>query len=74
MSILVTGGTGTLGFQLLSVVTSSKGTLTSFSDDLPTPYRTSNLVNYEKGNLLNFKEVTEILQKHTAANPWNAEI
>ena len=61
MSILVTGGTGALGFHILS---SLNGTceLFSFSDEQPQPWQKVDGVEYLTGNLLNFKEVLEMMQ------------
>ncbi|MBO4712448.1 MAG: GDP-mannose 4,6-dehydratase [Fibrobacter sp.] len=62
MSILVTGGTGALGFHILS---SLNGTceLFSFSDEQPQPWQKVDGVEYLTGNLLNFRDVLEMMQK-----------
>src|SRR5574344_2202389 len=62
MSILVTGGTGALGFHILSGVTRSGEALHSFSDEQPQPWQKVPDVEYHTGNLLNFKEVLAIVQ------------
>ncbi|MFA6342670.1 MAG: GDP-mannose 4,6-dehydratase [Fibrobacteraceae bacterium] len=63
MSILVTGGTGALGFHILSGVTRSGRALHSFSDEQPQPWQKVQDVQYHTGNLLNYREVFEIIQK-----------
>jgi len=63
MSVLVTGGTGALGYHLLSLLTAAKGELHSFSDEPPYPWQRWNHVQYHTGNLLNYKEVLEVLRK-----------
>ena len=63
MSVLVTGGTGALGYHLLSILTAAKGELHSFSDESPYPWQRWNHVQYHTGNLLNYKEVLEVLRK-----------
>ncbi|MFA6623691.1 MAG: GDP-mannose 4,6-dehydratase [Fibrobacteraceae bacterium] len=62
MSILVTGGTGALGFHILSGVTRSGEALHSFSDEQPQPWQKVPDVEYHTGNLLNFKEVLAMVQ------------
>jgi len=63
MSILVTGGTGALGFHILSGVTRSGRKLFSFSDEQPQPWQKVPDVNYLTGNLLNFKDLFDVIQK-----------
>lgn len=63
MSILVTGGTGALGFHILSSLTGTNHELFSFSDEQPQPWQKVDGVEYLTGNLLNFKEVLEMMQK-----------
>ena len=63
MSILVTGGTGALGFHILSGVTRSKRKLYSFSDEVPQPWQKVEDVEYLTGDLLNFKELHEVILK-----------
>ncbi|NLB62947.1 MAG: NAD-dependent epimerase/dehydratase family protein [Fibrobacter sp.] len=63
MSVLVTGGTGALGYHLLSMLTKTKGKLHSFSDEPPFPWQVWKHVEYYSGNLLNYKEILEVLQK-----------
>ncbi len=62
MSVLVTGGTGALGFHLLSLLTAAKGKLHSFSEESPTPWQSWGHVEYHLGNLLNYKEILELLR------------
>ncbi len=63
MSILVTGGTGALGFHILSSLTGTSHELYSFSDEQPQPWQKVDGVQYLNGDLLNFKDVLEMLQK-----------
>ncbi|HSQ43307.1 MAG TPA: GDP-mannose 4,6-dehydratase [Fibrobacteraceae bacterium] len=63
MSVLVTGGTGALGYHLLSILTEAKGDLHSFSDESPFPWQRWNHVQYHIGNLLNYREILEVLRK-----------
>lgn len=63
MSILVTGGTGALGFHLLSNLSGTNHDLFSFSDEQPQPWQKVDGVQYLNGDLLNFKDVYEVLQK-----------
>ena len=63
MSILVTGGTGALGFHILSSLSGTNHELFSFSDEQPQPWQKVDGVQYLTGNLLNFKDVYEMLQK-----------
>lgn len=62
MSVLVTGGTGALGYHLLSMLTETKGQLHSFSDEPPFPWQVWNHIQYHSGNLLNYKEILQILE------------
>lgn len=64
MSVLITGGSGTLGFHLLNVITKTKGSLISFSTEEPAPFRKVSHVEYEYGDLLDFKRVLYVLKKH----------
>ena len=63
MSILVTGGTGALGFHILSNLKGTSHELYSFSDEQPQPWQNVEGVQYLNGDLLNFKVVLEMLQK-----------
>lgn len=63
MSILVTGGTGALGYHLLSNLTGTSHEIYSFSDEPPQPWQKIDGVQYLNGDLLNFKDVYEMLQK-----------
>ncbi|MCQ2090253.1 MAG: GDP-mannose 4,6-dehydratase [Fibrobacter sp.] len=62
MSILVTGGTGALGFHILSSLKGTSHDLYSFSDEQPQPWQNVEGVHYLNGDLLNFKDVLEMLQ------------
>ncbi len=62
MSILVTGGTGALGFHILSSLKGTSHDLYSFSDEQPQPWQKVDGVQYLNGDLLNFKDVMEMLQ------------
>ncbi len=64
MSAFITGGTGSLGYHLLSVFTKTKGDLISFSLKAPKPYRFLKHVNYHQGNLLEKKSLMEALNKY----------
>lgn len=63
MSILITGGTGALGFHILSSLAGTTHDLYSFSDEQPQPWQKADGVTYLNGDLLNFKDVLEMLQK-----------
>ncbi|MCI5600197.1 MAG: GDP-mannose 4,6-dehydratase [Hallerella porci] len=63
MSILVTGGTGALGFHILSSVTRNGEKLYSFSDEQPQPWQKVSDVNYRTGDLLNFKDVLAVMKE-----------
>ncbi|MCF0222498.1 MAG: GDP-mannose 4,6-dehydratase [Fibrobacter sp.] len=63
MSILVTGGTGALGFHILSSLKGTSHDLYSFSDEQPQPWQNVEGVQYLNGDLLNFKDVHEMLQQ-----------
>lgn len=74
MSVLVTGGTGCLGYHILSMAVKSKGKLYSYSLDSPHPYRSLTHVEYIKGDLQDEKKLIDILEStrpdeiyHTAA-------
>lgn len=64
MSVLVTGGTGTLGFHLLNSMTQSKGNLVSFSPGPGKDYRSLDHVTYEFGDLLDFNAIADVIKKH----------
>lgn len=66
MSILVTGGTGALGFHILATVTRNGEKLYSFSDEQPQPWQKISDVVYRTGDLLNFKDVLAVVKE---ANP-----
>lgn len=63
MSILVTGGTGALGYHILSSLCGTSHDLYSFSDEQPQPWQKVEGVTYLNGDLLNSKDVIEMLQK-----------
>ena len=63
MSILVTGGTGGLGFHILSALSGTSRGLYSFSDEQPQPWQKVDGVEYLTGDMLNFKDVLEMMQK-----------
>ena len=62
MSILVTGGTGALGYHILSSLMGTTHDLFSFSDEQPQPWQKVEGVEYLNGDLLNFKNVQDIIQ------------
>ncbi len=68
MSILVTGGTGALGYHILSGLFRQGVDLHSFSDELPQPWQKVEGVHYHTGNLLDFSEMLAIIKK---INPTN---
>ena len=63
MSILVTGGTGSLGYSILSNLSGTNHELYSFSDELPQPWQKVEGVQYLTGDLLDFRDVLEMIQK-----------
>ncbi|MCR5028002.1 MAG: GDP-mannose 4,6-dehydratase [Fibrobacter sp.] len=63
MSILVTGGTGALGFHILATVTRNGEKLYSFSDEQPQPWQKVADVTYCTGDLLNFKDVLAVIKE-----------
>ncbi|MDY6283741.1 MAG: GDP-mannose 4,6-dehydratase [Hallerella sp.] len=63
MSILVTGGTGALGFHILATVTRNGEKLYSFSDEQPQPWQKVSDVTYCTGDLLNFKDVLAVIKE-----------
>ncbi|MCF0214972.1 MAG: GDP-mannose 4,6-dehydratase [Fibrobacteraceae bacterium] len=66
MNILVTGGTGALGFHILSSLVGTAHELYSFSNEQPQPWQKVEGVQYLTGDLLNYKNLLEVIQK---ANP-----
>lgn len=64
MSVLITGGTGTLGFHLLNIMSHSKGDLISFSPEPGKYYRKLEHVSYEYGDLLDFNSIADVLKKY----------
>lgn len=63
MKVLVTGGTGALGYHILSMLYRDGVELHSFSDELPQPWQTVNGVNYHTGNLLDYNEMLSIIKQ-----------
>ena len=63
MSVLVTGGTGTLGHHLLGLITHSRGEPTSFASLDPVHHRFHPHVRYVNGNLLNYQQIASLLQE-----------
>jgi len=63
MKILVTGGTGVLGYHLLNALLDSDARLYSFSDRPPEPYRMVSKVQYCYGNILRPEEVKDIIEE-----------
>lgn len=62
MSILVTGGTGALGYHILSSLVGTTHDLYSFSDEQPQPWQKVDGVEYLNGDLLNFKHIQDVIQ------------
>ena len=62
MSILVTGGTGALGYHILSSLAGTTHDLYSFSDEQPQPWQKVDGVEYLNGDLLNFKHMQDVIQ------------
>lgn len=58
-TVLVTGGTGALGYHILSALYREDVDLHSFSDEKPQPWQQVNGVNYHTGNLLSFADLRE---------------
>lgn len=63
MSVLVTGGTGALGYHLLSVITGTRKELHSYSDEMPQPWQQVQRANYHTGNILDFREILQLLRE-----------
>ena len=63
MNVLVTGGTGALGYHILSGLFQEGVELHSFSDELPQPWQKVDGVKYHTGNLLNFNEILNIVKE-----------
>ena len=64
MSVLVTGGTGCLGYHLLSLFTRTKGELYSLSLDQPNPHRQLKHVQYIQGDILDDKILLDVLKQY----------
>ena len=63
MKVLVTGGTGSLGYHILSSLYRDSIELHSFSDELPQPWQKVEGVQYHTGNLLDFQEMLEQIKQ-----------
>lgn len=63
MSVLVTGGTGTLGHHILGQITASRGEPASLATQDPVTHRFHTHVQYLKGDLLDFSGLVELFQK-----------
>ena len=63
MKVLVTGGTGALGYHILSSLYRDSIELHSFSDELPQPWQKVENVQYHTGNLLDFQEMLEQIKQ-----------
>jgi GDP-4-dehydro-6-deoxy-D-mannose reductase len=64
MSVLVTGGTCCLGYHLLSLLSHGKDHLASYSGEDPEPHMTLQHVTYITGDLLDFKNLLQVLSDH----------
>jgi GDP-4-dehydro-6-deoxy-D-mannose reductase len=64
MSVLVTGGTCYLGYHLLSLLSHGKEHLCSYSGEDPEPHATLQHVTYITGDLLDFKNLLQVLTDH----------
>jgi GDP-4-dehydro-6-deoxy-D-mannose reductase len=64
MSVLVTGGTCCLGYHLLSLLSHGKEHLASYSGEDPEPHMTLQHVSYVTGDLLDFKNLLQVLSDH----------
>lgn len=71
VSILVTGGTGALGYHILSAISRDGRALHSFSDERPQAWHTVADVHYHTGNLLNFKEILAVLKEAKPAQVYH---
>lgn len=63
MSVLITGGTGALGYHILSFLFGQNAELHSFSDEFPQPWQKVDGVHYHKGNLLDFQETLRLIRE-----------
>lgn len=61
MSVLVTGGTGVLGYHLLGLFTKAKGELHAYSLSPPRPYRKQKHVQYFQGDILDERRLGGVL-------------
>src|SRR6185295_8436255 len=61
MSVLVCGGTCCLGYHLLSLLSHGKGNPVSYSGEDPEPITTLKGVTYITGDLLDFKNLLQVL-------------
>ncbi len=72
MSVLVTGGTGCLGYHLLSIFTKTKGQLISYSDTPPLSYRKLKHVTYVEGDLQDERKLTQVLNEYKPEEIYHA--
>ncbi len=64
MSIFLTGGPCCLGDHLLNLLSHGKGNLISYSAEDPEPNATLQHVTYITGDLLDFKNLLQVLGEH----------
>ena len=62
MSVLVTGGTGTLGHHILGLIPSARGSLYSLATTAPVEHRKHAHVRYLQGDLLDFSQVLDAVR------------
>ncbi len=63
MKVLVTGGTGALGYHILSMLYREGVELHSFSDEQPQPWQKVQGVTYHTGNLLDYQDMLSIVKE-----------
>ncbi len=64
MSVIVTGGTGAIGYHLLSSLTRNKGKLISYSRSASRQELHLDHVEYEYGDILDYSSISKIIQQH----------
>jgi GDP-4-dehydro-6-deoxy-D-mannose reductase len=64
MSIFLTGGTCCLGYHLFSLLSHGKSKLISYSGEDPSPHSTLKDVTYITGDLLDSKNLLQVLAEH----------
>ena len=64
MSVIVTGGSGAVGYHLLSSLTRNKGKLISFSRSASRKGLHLDHVHYEYGDILDYASVSKIIQHY----------